>query len=74
MEILKWEKKEKSKISFILFDWSVRESFHILDYFAKQTIPKKDFELIWIEFYNRRPEQIRQKISMVDKWIILEYP
>jgi len=29
------------KVSIILFDWSVRESFHAIDYLNRQTICKE---------------------------------
>src|SRR3990167_3836478 len=74
MQILKYNQKKNPKVSFILFDWSVRESFHILDYFNRQIIPLEEFLIIWIEFYNRIPEDLKKKEQLIDKWIVLEYP
>ncbi len=71
------------KVSIILVDWSCRESFHILRYLANQTIPRKEFEIIWIEYYNRRSPEIEAGIKesekngrppMVDQWIVMEIP
>ena len=38
-----------------LIDWGVRESFHSLHYLNRQTVDRADYELIWLEFYNRKP-------------------
>jgi hypothetical protein len=67
----------------VLLDWSCRESFHILDYLAKQTVPRIRFEIIWIEYFSRRAEGIDRKIAAatdagmpppLDQWIILDVP
>jgi radical SAM superfamily enzyme YgiQ (UPF0313 family) len=69
--------------SFILLDWSVRESFHTLDYLSHQKVDPNIFEVIWVEHYNRRSEQIDQRInkneqlgirSPVDTWIVMHHP
>jgi tetratricopeptide (TPR) repeat protein len=66
-------------ISVILLDWGVRESFHSLDYLNTQTWPRDRVELIWVEFYRRRPEAVREAVedpssrAPIDKWIVLEY-
>lgn len=44
---------EKPKLSIILLDWSCRERFHTLDWLNQQTIPREDYELIWVELYHR---------------------
>ncbi len=71
----------KPKISVILIDWGVRESFHSLHYLNRQTANRADYELIWLEFYNREPEGLRQMVAsgsssspLLDKWIVLGYP
>ena len=59
MEILFEHKNcEPKKVSIILVDWSCRESFHILHYLADQTTPREEFEIIWIEYYDRRSPEI----------------
>src|SRR5438093_2434465 len=40
-------------ISVILLDWSCRERFHALDWLAKQTVPREQYELIWVELFDR---------------------
>ncbi len=61
------------KVSVILVDWSVRESFHAIDYLNRQTIPRSDYEIIWVEYYEHRPEAIQEHVNLgkVDKWIVL---
>jgi hypothetical protein len=69
------------KISVILIDWGVRESFHSLEYLNKQTASRDDYELIWLEFYNRKPDDLRWLAASgrgrrpaLDKWFVLGYP
>lgn len=69
MNIVKKSNKTP-KISLILLDWNCRESFHIFDYLKQQTM--KDFEIIWIEYYNNKPKELEKK--NIDTWIILEMP
>ncbi|CCQ89776.1 conserved hypothetical protein [Nitrospina gracilis 3/211] len=70
-------------LSFILLDWTVRESFHTLDYLNHQIADRGLFEVIWIEFYSRRSDAIRNRIeraealglpSPVDTWIVMDHP
>lgn len=72
----------RPKVSFILLDWSCRESFHTLDYLSNQTVAREDYEIIWIEFYNRASEGLKQKRDAIlqggkadplDTWMILGY-
>jgi hypothetical protein len=76
-------KKTSPRISFILIDWSIRESFHSIDYLNNQDIPRDKYELIWIEYYHSRHSKIRNKIidykknrkkEAIDKWVIMEMP
>jgi len=68
------------KISIILVDWSSRESFHTLEYLNKQTIPRDQYEIIWIEYYGRIAHQMKMgleeckklgKPPILDRWIVL---
>ena len=70
-------------ISIILLDWSIRESFHILYYLSRQTIPREQYEVIWIEYYNKRAPEIEAGIEeskklgippIVDKCIVMDMP
>lgn len=75
MKILKLnEPDEPPKVSLILVDWSVRESFHIIDYLKKQSVPRESFEIIIVEFYGRESEALEPYKDEVDSWILLEAP
>ncbi len=74
---------EKPKVSFILLDWSCRESFHMLHYLSQQNVPRDNYEIIWIEYYNRRSPEIRKlledcasqsKPPPLDQWIVMDMP
>ncbi|MCX8082085.1 MAG: hypothetical protein N3D17_01615 [bacterium] len=70
------------EVSIILIDWSVRHSFHILDYLNQQTVPRDRYEIIWIEYYSRIPEELMDKLNnslkkgipVLDQWIVMETP
>ncbi|MFC2040822.1 glycosyltransferase [Chloroflexota bacterium] len=61
------------KVSVILIDWSVRESFHSIDFLNKQTIPRDEYEIIWVEYYDHRPEPLKNYTAQgkLDKWLVL---
>jgi cellulose synthase/poly-beta-1,6-N-acetylglucosamine synthase-like glycosyltransferase len=71
------------RVSFILVDWNCRESFHALDYLARQDVPRSEYEVIWIEYYDRRAGEIDRRVAAaeakaepppVDNWIVMEMP
>ncbi len=71
---------KQPEISIILLDWSVRESFHVLEYLNRQRIDRDTYEIIWIEFYDHCAERIKALISRheslglpppVDTWIVM---
>ena len=71
------------QVSVVLLDWSCRESFHILEYLEKQTILRSQYEVIWIEYYNRKSPEIEEKLRhrersgkppVVDQWVVMEMP
>jgi len=70
------------EVSIILLDWKVRESFHILDYLNQQTVPRFNYEIIWIEYYNRKPKELEEKFQdslnkrkpILDEWIVMKMP
>ncbi|MHC4742388.1 MAG: glycosyltransferase family 2 protein [Planctomycetota bacterium] len=73
----------KPEVSIVLLDWSVRESFHILDYMEHQDVARESFEIIWIEYYDRRHNEIELRLNKsaafgkhpaVDKWILMNMP
>jgi hypothetical protein len=73
-------RRARPKISVILIDWGVRESFHSLHYLNRQSVPRSEYELIWLEFYDREPAGLRRALDdpdwhpVLDKWIVLGYP
>lgn len=83
MQILRRSQRAGVKVSFVLLDWSCRESFHMLDYLAEQTVPRDQYEILWLEYYDRRPDELLQRIdtaladgqpSPVDTHLLLEMP
>jgi hypothetical protein len=71
------------RVSFVLLDWSCRESFHVFPYLNAQTAPRDQYEIIWIEYFNRVPPEMESglqaslqagKPPMLDQWIVLEVP
>ncbi|MDR4498213.1 MAG: glycosyltransferase family 2 protein [Candidatus Scalindua sp.] len=71
------------KISIVLLDWNCRESFHIFDYLSNQTVSRDQYEVIWIEYYNRRVQEIEVRLKecesqgkppIVDQWIVMGIP
>jgi hypothetical protein len=67
-------RRRSPRVSVILVDWGARESFHSLHYLNRQTADREDYELIWVEFYDRRPEGLRRLAAGLDKWVVLGYP
>ncbi len=73
---------QSPQVSVILLDWSVRESFHTLEYLSRQRCDRNNFEIIWIEFYDHRPEHLESMIERngalaipppIDTWIRLHH-
>lgn len=74
MKFIKQSKRVNPKISLILLDWSVRESFHLLHYLSKQSLPRHQFEVIVIEYYSFISTAIKKFADQVDTWFLLEMP
>lgn len=53
------------KASIILLDWSCRERFHSLDWLNRQNVPRDQYELIWIELYERVVPVVMEKADVV---------
>jgi hypothetical protein len=47
------ERAVQPLVSIILLDWSCRERFHALDWLNQQTVPRDQYELIWVELFDR---------------------
>ncbi len=74
MLVIKRSKRKQPRLSLILLDWGVRESFHLLHYLRDQTIPRESFEVVLIEFYDTVSEAARKFDSEIDTWIVLGMP
>ncbi len=82
MEYIRNNEGARPLVSIILLDWGVRESFHAVHYLNHQAFPRDRYEIIWVEFYDHKPEALaraQQRASddrdfRLDKWIILGYP
>lgn len=64
----------KPAVSLVLVDWSVRESFHIIDYLKKQTVARERFEIVIVEFYDRISPALEPHADEIDSWILLQAP
>lgn len=75
-------RKPKARVSVILIDWKARESFHGLHYLNNQTVDREKYDLIWVEFYDHKPEKLTELVEraeaagepLIDKWVKLGYP
>jgi len=74
MRFIKRSARKSPRVSLVLLDWSVRESFHLLHYLQKQTLPRDYFEVIIIEYYSRVSEAVKKFEAQVDTWFVLDMP
>lgn len=50
-------------ISIVMVDGSFRESFHSIRFFCSQTLPADQYELLWVEYYDRVNPALRAEIE-----------
>jgi len=84
MDILhKTEFSSQPEVSLILLDWTVRESFHTLEYLNRQRFDRSKYEIVWVEYYDRRAPEIDAMMRrnedlglppQVDTWIVMNTP
>jgi hypothetical protein len=74
VKLIKHSARANPRLSLILVDWSVRESFHLLHYLARQDVARDAFEVIVVEYYSRVSEVVRRFEDQVDTWVALEMP
>lgn len=83
MEFVLRHRVEAAQVSFVLLDWSCRESFHTIDYLNEQTIGRDRYEIIWIEYYHRRAAAITARTERarlasaplpVDTYVVMGMP
>lgn len=53
------------RLSIILLDWGCRERFTTLDWLLQQDVPKDQYELIWVEVYDRVVDEVLKKADVV---------
>ena len=53
------------RLSIILLDWECRERFTTLDWLLRQDVAKDQYELIWVELYDRVMEEVMAKADVV---------
>lgn len=74
MRFIKRSQRVAPKVSLVLLDWSVRESFHLLHYLRDQSAERGSFEVVVIEYYSRVSEAVRRFEDQVDTWVVLDMP
>ena len=74
MRILKSSGRVSPRVSIVLLDWSVRESFHLLHYLRQQEVPRASFEVLLVEYHSRVSPAVRAFESEIDTWILLDMP
>ncbi len=79
VQLLHHREKPEARVSIILLDWGVRESFHSIRYLNNQTVPRNDYELLWIEFYEHKPHDLSRLMqatgmAALDTWLVMGYP
>lgn len=74
MRLLRESQKTSPKVSIILLDWSVRESFHLFSYLANQTVSQDQFEVLIVEYYDRISPALAPYRDQIDTWLLLEMP
>ncbi len=74
MKTIKTSQKINPKVSLILLDWNVRESFHFLKYLSSQNVPRDQFEVILVEYYSEISKVALEHEDQIDCWTLLEMP
>lgn len=65
------ESKNMPKISVVMVDGSFRESFHSVDFFGNQTFAKDEYELLWVEYYDKINPVLAEKISKYNNFRVI---
>jgi hypothetical protein len=59
------------RISIVMIDGSFREKLHTIDFFGQQSIPSSDYELLWVEYYDRVNPGLQEKTSKYPNFQII---
>lgn len=73
-KVLKKSKRIQPKLSLILLDWSVRESFHICHYLKNQTTDRDQFEIVVVEYYSKPTDAVNHFQEEIDTLAVLGMP
>lgn len=74
MKFVKQSRRPRPRVTLVLLDWSVRESFHLMHYLKTQTVPRDDFEVMILEYYSRVSDALKPFEDQVDSWVLMEMP
>ena len=55
--------ESKPKISIILVDGFYRPHFAIIDSLLQQTFPQNEFEVLWVEYYDKVKPELAEKVN-----------
>ena len=55
----------KPLVSLVLLDWECRERFHTLDWLNRQDAPRDQYEIVWIELFNRVAPEAMERADVV---------
>jgi hypothetical protein len=58
-------RKKLPKLSILLLDWSCRERFDPLEWLDQQDVPRDEYELIWVELFDRVAPQAMERADAV---------
>ncbi len=59
------------KISVIVYDHGYREKFHFLPCITNQTLPKDEYEVIWVEYYGKVREEVTQYETQYENFKVI---
>ena len=51
------------RVSIVMVDGSFRERYESIDFMARQDTPVEDYELIWVEYFDRIHPDLQQRID-----------
>jgi len=55
----------KPLVSLVLLDWECRERFHTLDWLNRQDAPRDQYEIMWVELFNRVAPRAMEQADVV---------
>jgi hypothetical protein len=57
----------RPKISVVMVDGSFRERYESIEFMAGQDMPSADYELIWVEYYDRVHPDLQRRIDVAGR-------